>query len=123
MKNKRIPVISSLGVDATGQTYNENADSAFGFAVKFLKPDKAISLTPARGVIKGGEIISEMNYDELLDIMYSEHVGGGMRPKLEDVAELVKLCFDAQITSPEHLIPELFTEMGSGTYIKGLDSQ
>ncbi len=121
LKDKRIPVISSLGIGPEGKTYNPNADSAFRFLVESLKPYRAVSLTTTGGVIKEGEIVSEMDYDGLLEILDSGHVDGGMIPKLQEIAKLVKQGFDVQVTSPEHLMFELFSEKGRGTYIKGLD--
>jgi acetylglutamate kinase len=120
LQRKRIPVISSLGVGPYGKSYNPNADSAFRFLVESLNPCKAVSLTPAGGVSREGKIISEMNYDDLLEIMDSSHVDGGMSTKLVEIAELVKQGFDVHITSPEHLMFELFSEKGRGTYIKGM---
>ncbi len=119
LSRKHIPVISSLGIGPEGKRYNPNADSAFRFLVESLKPEKAVSLTPAGGVIKEGEVISEMNHEGLIEFLDSGHVGGGMRPKLEEITELVKKGFDVQITSSEHLMIELFSERGLGTYIKG----
>jgi acetylglutamate kinase len=123
LKDKRIPVISSLGIGPEGKTYNPNADSAFRFLVESLKPYRAVSLTTAGGVIKEGKVISEMDYDGLLEILDSGHVDGGMIPKLQEIAKLVRKGFDVQVTSPEHLMSELFSEKGRGTYIKGLVQQ
>jgi hypothetical protein len=40
-----------------------------------------------------------------------------MKLKLQEAEALISLGHDVQITSPENLIKELFSETGCGTYL------
>lgn len=117
LEEKRIPVISSLGKDSRGNYYNINADSAFMYLVSHFSPKKVIFLTPTGGVLgKDEKIISFLSRKELVSFMNSELVNGGMKVKLKEVEELLSKGHQVQITSPENLIKELFTEQGCGTF-------
>jgi len=118
LHERLIPVICSLGIDPQGHYYNINADSAFKYLVYTLKPMKVIFLTSTCGVLKEDELIHEMNHLELQDFINSRYVTGGMKLKLVEAAELLEHGFDVQITSPEHLLRNLFSSKGYGTYLK-----
>ena len=117
VRAKQMPIISSLGKDKSEQNYNPNADSAFKYLVSQLNPKKVIFLTPTGGVFKEDKLISYMRRKELKDFIASDFVNGGMKLKLQQAEELVGLRHDVQITSPENLIKELFSETGCGTYL------
>jgi acetylglutamate kinase len=112
--NKKIPIVSPLGLDKEGHWYNQNADVAACYAVRKLNPEKFIILTPSGGVYKDNKLISEMNKDELKQLIEEDAVDGGMKLKLE---EIENLDHDIQITSPKNLFRELFTKKGDGSYI------
>lgn len=117
VRARHIPIISSLGKDQAGQDYNSNADSAFKYLVSQLNPKKVIFLTPTGGVFKEEKLISYMRRKELKDFIASDFVNGGMKLKLQEAEALISLGHDVQITSPENLIKELFSETGCGTYL------
>lgn len=119
LNQKYSPIISSLGIDNKNQTYNINADTAFRYLIENLHPKKVIFLTPTGGVFKEGKLISSINYSEIDKLIKSKNVTGGMSLKLLEINELSKEGFDIQITSPEFLLEELFSNSGHGTYIKG----
>lgn len=114
--NNHIPIISSLGIDTNGQRYNPNADSAFRFLVKNLRPHKVLILTPDGGVYEKNKLISTINNKQLKKLMCD--VTGGMKIKMKEVESLVADGFDVQITSPKSLIKELFSDRGHGTYVE-----
>ncbi len=114
---KLMAIISSIGVNGDGQYQNLNADSAYKFLVSELRPVKVIILTSKGGVYRNTELIPEMKREELDSFLKSSYVYGGMKLKLEEARELVNRGFDVQITSPEHLIEELFSDKGYGTYL------
>lgn len=124
LQRKLIPIISPLGFNMQGgnqgRYFNQNADTAFKLIVSKLKPMKVIMLTPPGGVyenVNSRKIISEMNKGQLERFIGSGNVHGGMMFKLKHALELLELGFDVQITSPEHLMRELFSKKGCGTYI------
>ncbi len=114
---KLIAIISCIGVNNEGQYRNLNADSAYKFLVSELRPAKVIILTLKGGVYRNTEFIPEMRREELDNFLRSSYVDGGMKLKLEEARELVIRGFDVQITSQEHLIEELFSDKGYGTYL------
>ena len=114
---KRVTIISPLGVDGREQYFNLNADSAYRFLVSELKPNKVIILTSKGGVYRNTELIPAMRIEELDKFLKSNHVDGGMKFKLDEARKLVIDGFDVQITDPEHLIEELFSDKGYGTYL------
>jgi len=117
-----ITIISCIGVDGGGQYQNLNADSAYKFLVSELRPVKVIILTSKGGVYRNTELIPEMRKEELDRFLKSSYVDGGMKLKLEEAGEIVIGGFDVQITSPEHLIEELFSDKGYGTYLHRSES-
>jgi acetylglutamate kinase len=114
---KRIPVLSSYGVDDNGILYNPNADSSYRFMVSQFRPDKCIILSKVGGYFKDGKIAPDIINDELGRILACGDVDGGMLPKLAEAKALSDMGFSVQIASPKDLIPELFSDKGSGTFI------
>jgi bifunctional N-acetylglutamate synthase/kinase len=118
-----IPVIASLGETAEGQLLNINADVAAGALVRALQPYKIVFLTGVGGLLDGqGRVIDSINlsteYDQL---MAQPWIDGGMRLKLEQIAELLAdlpPASSVSITRPAQLATELFTHRGSGTLVR-----
>ncbi|HME87187.1 MAG TPA: hypothetical protein VKE88_02140 [Candidatus Nanoarchaeia archaeon] len=118
---RKIPVIAPFAQTEKGRYFNQNADSAFRLLVSKLNPKKVIILTGIGGVYKDPEEKSTLIYDMSADKLQSflkSHSGnlGGMRPKLEETQKLVEIGHDVQITSPKHLLLELLTKKGYGTF-------
>ena len=64
IKQGNIPVISPLGIDANGNTYNINADTAAGAVAKEIKSRRLLLMTDVEGVInKDQKLISEITPD------------------------------------------------------------
>ncbi|NUN48425.1 MAG: acetylglutamate kinase [Candidatus Brocadiae bacterium] len=119
----RVPVISPVGFDKTGQAYNVNADVVARSLVMALKPKKFILLTDEGGVRDPeGRIIPFINLTTDLGPMIERgDVSGGMALKLREIKQLLEdlpTTMFVTITSPHSLIKELFTVKGSGTFIK-----
>jgi acetylglutamate kinase len=120
---KRIPVISCLGTDEHGHLYNINADEAAKAVVLAIKPKKYIILTDEGGIKDAeGKIISNICLLEELPQLEKNHIiKDGMLVKVKEAKEtLEKINYHLpiQITSSKHLLKELFTEKGNGTFIK-----
>jgi len=118
-----VPVISSIGVDEEGQTYNINADYVAGEIAAAIDADKFILLTDTPGVLKDPEnkdsLISEMNTDEASDLIESRVINGGMVPKVECcLFALENGIQQAHIVDgriKHSLLLELFFDAGIGT--------
>jgi len=123
IKNKKIPVISCLGFDEEGRIYNINADTAAKSAVLAIKPKKYVSITEEGGIRdKNWDIISNLNISEEFDELERDGIlNKGMLHKIREIKNLleqVRYNLPVQLTSSRGLLRELFTNKGSGTFIK-----
>lgn len=122
IKKGNIPVISPLGIDEKGYTYNINADTAAGFIAGSLKASKLLLLTDVAGILdENKKLISSISIKKAKNIINENFIVGGMKPK-------IKTCIDAMTKGVKQatildgrvshsLILELFTEHGIGTQI------
>jgi bifunctional N-acetylglutamate synthase/kinase len=118
-----IPVIASLGETDEGQFLNINADFAANELVRVLEPYKIIFLTGTGGLLDDkGQVIDSINLSTEYDhLMEQPWINGGMRVKIEQIADLLKslpLTSSVSITRPSELAKELFTHKGSGTLVR-----
>ncbi len=118
-----IPVIASLGETADGQILNVNGDVAAHALVRALEPYKIVFLTGTGGLLDGdGKVIDSINLSsEYEHLIAQEWLHGGMRLKLEQVADLLSglpPSSSVSITRPSELARELFTHKGSGTLVR-----
>jgi len=123
--NGFIPVISSVGTDNAGQTYNINADYAAVAVAGALKAEKLVFLTDVPGLLTdindAHSVISEIKASEIRQMLQKGAIKGGMIPKVEccmaaaDCGVAHVHILDGRI---EHaLILEIFTKKGIGTMI------
>ncbi len=125
IEDGQIPVVSTLGIDDKGQSYNINADTAAGALAGALQVQKVIYLSDVPGLLSDKDdvstLISSITTLEVEGMIVSKGVSDGMIPK-------VNSCIDAlrQGVGSAHLlygrIPhvvllELFTDEGIGTMI------
>ncbi len=118
-----IPVIASLGETEEGQILNINADFAANELVRVLQPYKIIFLTGTGGLLDDqGQLIDSINLStEYEHLMQQPWINGGMRLKIEQIADLLAdlpLTSSVSITKPAELAKELFTHKGSGTLVR-----
>ncbi len=118
-----IPVIASLGETAGGQILNVNADFAANELVQVLQPYKIIFLTGTGGLLdEKGKVIDSINLStEYEHLMAQPWINGGMRVKIEQIADLLgtlPLESSVSITRPADLAKELITHKGSGTLVR-----
>ncbi len=125
-----IPVIATVGVDSTGQTFNINADSVAAFVAGEMKAEKLLYLTDIEGlrrdVSRADSLISALTASELNELLNDGTIVGGMIPKAESCMEAVGLgvpavhILDGRIAHVS--IIELFTDAGIGTMVTKSDS-
>jgi acetylglutamate kinase len=84
LKSGFLPVISSLGFDATGQTLNINADSlAMGIA-QGVKAHRLILLTDVPGVLDAEKkTITQIKISDAATLVKNGVITGGMIPKIK----------------------------------------
>ncbi len=121
-----IPVISSIGTDREGQTYNINADYAAGAVAGSLKADRLIFLTDVDGIFLDYEdkdtLISNITEKKINSLVEQGIISGGMLPKVNTCLDALKNGVENVIIlngKKEHsLLLELFTVEGAGTLIR-----
>jgi acetylglutamate kinase len=91
--------------------------------VRVLQPYKIVFLTGTGGLLDGsGKVIDSINLStEYEHLMAQPWVSGGMRLKLEQIADLLRdlpSSSSVSITRPAELAKELFTHKGSGTLVR-----
>lgn len=124
--NDVIPVISSIGVDKNGQTYNINADYVAGTIAGKLQADRLVFLTDVDGILldynNKQTLIDEIDVKKVNDLIEREIISGGMLPKVTTCLDAIENGVENVVIlngKLEHsLLLELFTEEGAGTLIK-----
>ncbi|WP_018122782.1 acetylglutamate kinase [Wohlfahrtiimonas chitiniclastica] len=121
-----IPVISSIGMDEEGNTYNINADYVAGAIAAELNAFRLFFLTDVDGIMMDhtdpSTLLQEVTYDEVEKLIDDGIISGGMLPK-------VRTCLDAIDRGVKNVIIlngktlhaillEVFTAEGAGTLIK-----
>jgi acetylglutamate kinase len=117
-----IPVISPIGVDAEGHTYNLNADTAAAAVAAALKAQKLVYLTDCEGVLdKDGALIPTLDRAKTVKLIRQGVITGGMIPKVNYCLQALEggvqqtHVIDGRL---EHaILLEMFTESGIGTEI------
>jgi acetylglutamate kinase len=81
-----VPVVASLGVDATGQHYNINADHAAGAIAQALKAHTLALVTDVPGIwkVENGEkrVLRYVTPEQIDDMISDGTIAGGMIPKV-----------------------------------------
>jgi acetylglutamate kinase len=127
LKEGYLPVISSLAADASGTVFNINADTIAGEIAAQLKAEKLILLSDVDGFyLRPGEPetkVSRLSIDEAEAMIENGTATGGMIPKLQSIAGLLRRgVHSAHIisgTTRNALLSEIFTDKGTGTMLVG----
>lgn len=118
-----IPVISSVGVDENGDSYNINADTAAAAIATALKAEKLIYLTDIDGVRRVADdpttLIPVMTVEQAHAYIADGTITGGMIPKVtacvDAIEKGVRRVHIINGTIPHPIILEIFTDRGIGT--------
>jgi acetylglutamate kinase len=121
-----IPVVATIGADASGQAYNINADTVAGALAEALQAEKLIFLTDIEGLRVVADdpttVIHKASLEVIDEIVRSGNAEGGMLPKVEACARAVRAgvsrahILDGRV--PHSLLLELFTDAGVGTMVQ-----
>ena len=81
-----LPVIAPIGIDAEGQRYNINADTAAGAVASHLGVETMIVVTDVPGIMRtvDGEkkVLPQVTFAEIEEMIASGEIYGGMIPKV-----------------------------------------
>lgn len=122
-----IPVISTVGCDKKGNTYNINGDTAAAFIAGALKAERLIMMTDIAGVLMDKDdpstLIPELTVTQAQKLKEEGVIAGGMIPKVDCCVEAINkgvenvTIMDGRI--PHSILMELLTAEGAGTMVTG----
>jgi acetylglutamate kinase len=120
-----IPVVSTIGSDASGQAYNINADTVAGALAGALGAEKILYLTDVPGVLLNlndpGSLVTEITPGGIRAMIAEGTIAGGMIPKTEACIDALERgarsahLLDGRL--PHALLLEIFTNAGVGTMV------
>ncbi len=122
-----IPVISTLGCDRQGNTYNINGDTAAAHIAGALGAENLIMMTDIAGLLRDRDdpatLIPEVTVSEAAELQAQGVIAGGMIPKIRCCTDAIRwgvrhvVIMDGRV--PHSILMELLTDEGAGTWIKG----
>lgn len=126
IENRYLPIISPIGYDDNGKTYNINADDVASEVANAVQAEKLFFLSDVEGLYLDFEdkssFINKIHVDEASDLIEKKIITGGMIPKLKSCINAVKNgvnavhIIDGRV---EHsVLLEVFTNSGIGTMIE-----
>lgn len=127
LEKNYIPVISTVGCDRNGNTYNINGDTAASFIAGALNAERLIMMTDIAGILRDKDdpstLIAEVTCSEAKKLYEDGIVSGGMIPKVECCVEAIRegvknvVIMDGRV--PHSILMELLTDEGAGTMVTG----
>jgi acetylglutamate kinase len=117
-----IPVISPVGADEKGKSYNINADVVAAHIAASIFAEKLLILTDVPGILdKKGELVPTLSRKEVTRMIKNGVIRGGMLPKTEAalfaVDHGVRKAHVIDGRVPHALLLEVLTNQGVGTQI------
>ncbi len=126
-----IPVISTVGCDKEGNTYNINGDTAAAHIAGALEAERLIMMTDIAGILRDKDnpdtLIPEVSVEEAAGLRKEGVISGGMIPKVECCIEAIKhgvenvIIMDGRV--PHSILMELLTDEGAGTMVTSKKSE
>ncbi len=122
-----IPVVSTLGCDEEGNTYNINGDTAAAYIAGALGAERLIMMTDIAGVLRDkndpSTLIPRLTIDEAVALFDEQIIAGGMIPKVECCIDAIHrgvgsaIIMDGRV--PHSILMEILTDEGAGTMVVG----
>ncbi|MBS2023203.1 MAG: acetylglutamate kinase, partial [Deltaproteobacteria bacterium] len=116
-----VPIVSPIGLGEDGQTYNINADTVAAKVASAIGAEKLIYLSDVPGILKSGELISDLTANDLQGLLDDGTIQGGMKAKVLSILECLRggvqrvHLIDGRV--PHSIIGELFTDKGVGSLV------
>lgn len=122
-----IPVISTVGCDRDGNTYNINGDTAAACIAGALGAERLIMMTDIAGILRDRDdpatIIRELTIGDAVKLFEQGVISGGMIPKVDCCIDAIHrgvkkvIIMDGRV--PHSILMELLTDEGAGTMVVG----
>ena len=121
-----IPVVSTVGCDAEGNTYNVNADVAAGAIAGALNAESLVAMTDIAGILRDKDnpatLIPLIHVADVPRMIEDGILSGGMIPKVDSCCKAVeagvKKVFVIDGRVKHAILIELLTDEGLGTMFK-----
>ena len=120
-----IPVVSTVGCDLEGNTYNINADTAAAHIAGALHAERLITMTDITGILRDPKdpqsLISYLDVPEARQLFADGVISGGMIPKVECCIDAIRygvkkvIILDGRV--PHAILMEVLTDEGAGTMV------
>ncbi|MGM9624726.1 MAG: acetylglutamate kinase [Eubacteriales bacterium] len=125
LENGYIPVISTVGCDVDGNTYNINGDTAAAYIASAMQTERLIMMTDIAGILRDKDdpatLIPAMTVKEAKKLYEEGVISGGMIPKVNCCIEAIErgvkkvTIMDGRV--PHSILMELLTDEGAGTEV------
>ena len=122
-----IPVISTLGCDKEGNTYNINGDTAAAYIAGAMNAERLIMMTDIAGILRDKDdpstLIPQITISEAKALYEEGVISGGMIPKVDCCIEAIHkgvknvIIMDGRV--PHSILMEILTDEGAGTMVTG----
>ena len=122
-----IPVISTVGCDRDGNTYNINGDTAAACIAGALSAERLIMMTDIAGILRDRDdpatLIRELTIRDAVKLFEQGVISGGMIPKVDCCIDAIHrgvkkvIIMDGRV--PHSILMELLTDEGAGTMVVG----
>ncbi len=126
LEKNYIPVISPIGYDKEGNTYNINADDVASEIANSMKAEKLFLISDINGIYTDlndeSTFISRLNISESKKLIIDGLINGGMIPKMNSCINSIENgvksvhIINGKIT--HSILLEVFTDQGIGTMIE-----
>ncbi len=125
-----IPVVSTVGCDSEGNTYNINGDTAAAYIAGALNAQRLILMTDIAGVMLDRDrpetLISRLTIGQATELFRKNIISGGMIPKVDCCIDAIYRGVESVIIMdgrvPHSILMEILTDEGAGTMVvKGED--
>lgn len=118
-----VPVVSTVGYDDEGNSYNVNADTAAAALAGALNAESLILMTDIRGLLENKDdpdsLIKKVYVSDIPALVKQGIISGGMIPKIECCKDAirhgVKRVFITDGRVSHSILVELLSDEGSGT--------
>ena len=122
-----IPVISTVGCDKSGNSYNINGDTAAAYIAGALGAERLIMMTDIEGILRDKDnpdtLIPYITTEEAQKLYEDNVISGGMIPKVKCCVDAIEkgvknvVIMDGRV--PHSILMELLTDEGAGTMVTG----
>ena len=121
-----IPVISTVGCDEKGNTYNINGDTAAAHIAGALGAERLILMTDIAGILRDrndpATLIPELSIRDADQLLAQGVISGGMIPKVDCCVLAIRCGVESAIIMdgrvPHSILMELLTDEGAGTMVR-----